>query len=79
MNKEDAYEHIDFDEFMEPLKIFEAVGCGSNDVYNQRENLKAWGWYWNPQRKVWQYEARDENDLCIKALGKLGLTWRIQK
>lgn len=59
------------DKLMESMKRFKAIG----DCYKQRENLKSWGWFWNPQRKHWEIEALNQDQPEINSLRKYGLLW----
>ena len=59
------------DKYMNQMRRFKAVG----DCYKQKENLKSWGWFWNPQRKHWEVESLNQDQDEILALRKLGLTW----
>lgn len=66
---EELFDKKFLDNLSKPLSRYKACG----DTYKQKENLKSWGWFWNPQRKHWEIEASPESSE-IKALAKYGLT-----
>jgi len=57
----------EFKNFLSQIKVY----CVSGDTFRHKEEIKAWAGFWDAESKVWIIENPDE--LCLKALSKLGL------
>jgi hypothetical protein len=42
-------------------------------TYENKEEIKAWGGYWNPDKKRWQIDSISEDDIVRGTLYRMGL------
>jgi hypothetical protein len=42
-------------------------------AYEMREEIKAWGGYWNPDKKRWQIDSVEEGEIIKEVFYRLGL------
>ena len=46
---------------------------GAEKSYDLKEEIKAWGGYWNPDHKAWRIDGVDYHDVGPKTLRIMGL------
>jgi hypothetical protein len=44
-------------------------------TFGIKEDLKSYGWHWDPSRKGWVLSDVDPNDVCLKRFEDIPKTW----
>jgi len=42
------------------------------NTYEFKEELKSWGCFWNAEKKMWEVQGTDKDDVVYKAIKRLG-------
>ena len=38
------------------------------NTFPYKDDFMNWGWFWNAEKRRWEYETDDENDSCLQVM-----------